>query len=79
MIKDSMIYQMDGLGFRKKIYGIIEKDSESKASSLYNYFMIVCIVASLIPLFFKRDCLAFSVLEKTTVVVFIPEEWTDII
>ncbi len=57
---------------REKIYEIIEtKSSNGFLSSLYDYFMIVTIVASLVPLAFKTTFFCLSVIEEVTVVIFI--------
>ncbi len=57
---------------RRKIYEIIEVGSVSSFLSVaYDYFMMVVIVASLIPLAFRRDDLAFSVIDRSAVAVFI--------
>lgn len=46
---------------RKRIYEIIEKsDDNDKASVVYDIFMLVVIVASLVPLFFKKENLIFE-------------------
>ena len=50
---------------RKKLYEIIDK------SAAYNWFMIVIIVASLVPLGFKGDHPALHVIELVTVCIFI--------
>lgn len=57
---------------RKRIFTIIEK-SEGKdlASSLYDYFMIVVIVLSLIPLAFKSESRTFYIIDKISVTIFI--------
>ncbi|MDR1801271.1 MAG: ion transporter [Lachnospiraceae bacterium] len=59
---------------RKRIFQIIEVSDgygSDRLSSLYDYIMIVVIVVSLIPLAFKGGNLAFSVIDKIAVVVFI--------
>lgn len=57
---------------RKKIFTIIEKsDGKDILSTIYDYFMIIVIVASLIPLAFKSDSKALLVLDKVTVSIFI--------
>lgn len=57
----------------KKIYKIIEpSDNESsKLSSFYDIVMLICIIASMIPLAIKSDSLILNVVDKVTVVVFI--------
>lgn len=57
---------------RKKVYGIIHgTGKEVKWSSLYDAFMIIVIVVSLIPLNFKDDLLVFDVLDKICAAIFI--------
>ena len=57
---------------RKRIYEVIEKsEDKDRLSSLYDMFMIVVIVVSLIPLAFKEDNLFFKVTDKVAVVIFI--------
>ena len=57
---------------RKRIYEVIEKsEDKDRLSSLYDMFMIVVIVVSLIPLAFKEDNSFFKVTDKVAVVIFI--------
>ena len=57
---------------RKRIYEIIEKsEGNDIASSIYDWFMIVVITMSLIPLAFKTSNAAFFVMDKVTVCIFI--------
>ena len=57
---------------RKRIFEIIEKaDYDDRLSAIYDYFMIVVIVLSLVPLAFKRDSALFHMLDKATVAIFI--------
>ncbi len=58
---------------RNKIFNIIEFDGErkNKVADAYSYFMIVCIVVSLIPLTFKETTPLFNLIERVTVGVFI--------
>ena len=57
---------------RKRIYEIIEKSSgDDIISTVYDFFMMVVIVLSLIPLAFKNDTTFFFVLDKVTVGIFI--------
>lgn len=58
--------------FRKRIFSIIEKsDGKDIVSSIYDYFMIVVIIASLVPLAFKSENKVFFIIDKVTVVIFI--------
>ena len=57
---------------RKKTYDLIEKaEYRNKQSNIYDYFMLLTIVISLIPLFFKQDNYVFRVIDKVTVTIFI--------
>lgn len=57
---------------RKKIFRIIEaSNGNDLTSSVYDYFMIVVIIASLVPLAFKQSVYAFAVIEQVAVVIFI--------
>lgn len=58
----------------EKIYEIIEPaDDEqgTKASSIYDGIMLVCILASMVPLAFKNSNTAFLIIDKITVSIFI--------
>ena len=58
----------------ERIFEIIEPaDDEqgTKASAVYDTFMLVCIIASMVPLAFKTTNLAFTIIDKVTVSVFI--------
>lgn len=57
---------------RKKIYEIIEvSDGKNILSSIYDVFMIIAIIASLIPLAFKTEYLTLKVVDKICVIIFI--------
>ncbi len=57
---------------RERIYRILEKSGKDDiASSIYDFFMIIVIVVSLIPLAFKGDNMFFFVADKVAVVIFI--------
>ena len=57
---------------RSKIYNIIEfGDSHWKCSLIYNRFMYVCIICSLIPLCFKQTNVLFIWTEHVTVSTFL--------
>ena len=57
---------------RKRVFEIIEKSNGTdKLSTLYDLFMIIIIVISLIPLAFKEDNAFFNVLDKVCVSIFI--------
>ncbi len=54
---------------RRKLYSILEKDS--RVSTYYNSFMVVCIICSIIPLCFKEYTTLFVWIDNVSVVVFI--------
>jgi len=67
-----MGFEKKGNKMRKKIYKIIETSSGNDVfSSMYDYFMIMVIIASLIPLAFKQVTTTFILIDKITVVIFI--------
>ena len=56
---------------RRRIFEIIELSDGDRASAVYDYSMIVVIIASLIPLAFKEATTLLDYLDKITVSVFI--------
>ena len=57
---------------RKRIFEIIEKaEGRDVPSAIYDYTMIVAIIATLVPLAFKSDNQIFVIIDKITVVLFI--------
>lgn len=57
---------------RKRLFEIIETASENdKFSNIYDVFMMIVIVASLIPLAFKNENSVFFWIDKIAVVIFI--------
>lgn len=57
---------------RKRLYEIIEKsESEDKASRIYDFFMMLVIAVSLVPLAFKENYMALVVIDKVAVSIFI--------
>lgn len=56
---------------RRRIYQIIELSAGDRTSAVYDYVMMVVIVASLVPLAFKESTPFLSALDKITVAVFI--------
>ncbi len=57
---------------QQKIYDIISRDSHGLlASRLYDWYMLVMIIGSVVPLMFIDDYPVFKVIELVTVVVFI--------
>lgn len=59
---------------RKKIFEMVEPgEGLNKVSSFYDYFMMMVIIASLIPLAFKNENTAFLILDKICVAIFIAD------
>ncbi len=57
---------------RKRIFEVIEtSNGNDKLSSIYDIFMIIAIVVSLIPLAFKTEHFALQIMDKVCVVIFI--------
>lgn len=57
---------------RKRIYEVIETAKEDdRLSNIYDIFMMIVIVASLIPLTSKFDLPVFTVIDKVAVIIFI--------
>jgi voltage-gated potassium channel len=57
---------------RKRIYEVIEISNGSDLwSSIYDYFMMVVILASLLSLTFKQENTVFVIIDKTAVIIFI--------
>ena len=57
---------------RKRLFEIIEKaDEGDRASAVYDYSMMVVIIASLLPLAFKRTTPFLAILDYVTVSIFI--------
>ncbi len=57
---------------RKRIYEVIEVAKEDdRASATYDSVILLCVIASLIPLAFKQTTTLFDLIDKITVAVFI--------
>lgn len=57
---------------RKRIFEIIEvSEGNDKASQIYDFFMMITIIASLIPLAFKQQNEVFNIIDMVTVAIFI--------
>lgn len=61
-----MIYNL-----RKRIYEIVGQSEDNKIGRIYDIFMIICIISSIIPLCFIQQHYLFNVIDKITVTVFI--------
>lgn len=59
---------------RKRIYEVIEAASDGdKLSSIYDSFILVTVIVSLIPLAFKEQAPLFNTIDKITVTIFIAD------
>ena len=59
---------------RKRIYDIIEvAEDGDRASLVYDRFMFVCIIVSIIPLCFKQSNALFSIIDKGTATIFVAD------
>lgn len=57
---------------RKRLFEIIEVSNDNDPiSKIYDIFMLICIVISIIPLMFKSDKLAFKWIDYTTAIIFV--------
>ena len=57
---------------RKRLSEIIEKSNgNDKLSSIYDSFMLVVILLSLVPLAFKSSAYGFVVIDRVCVIIFI--------
>lgn len=57
---------------RKRLYEVLEKsEGDDTLSRVYDTFMIIVIVLSLIPLAFKEDNIVFIIIDKVAMVIFI--------
>ena len=56
---------------RKKLYQILEPAQDNISSKIYDIFMMIIIVVSIVPLVFKKSNAVFNVLEYITVAIFI--------
>ena len=57
---------------QQKIYNLINRDRKGMwASRIYDWYMLVMIIASIVPLMFIEDYPIFRVIEIITVIAFI--------
>lgn len=57
---------------REKIYRLINKDNRGDTfSRVYDWYMLIMIIASIVPLMFVRDYPVFKVIDIVTVIAFI--------
>lgn len=60
------------MDYRKKLFDVIEvDDGTNKLSSVYDVFMMITIIVSIIPLAFKSTNTVFNLIDKVTVSIFI--------
>lgn len=59
---------------RKRIFEIIEVgNDDDKLSRAYDFFMMLTIIISIIPLWSHKETTAFNIIDKITVVIFIAD------
>lgn len=58
---------------RKRIYTVLEGNTEDRSGSVYSTFMLICILLSIVPLCFKSNNAIFHWIDKATVIVFIAD------
>lgn len=60
------------MSIRKRTYEIIEAShGDDRVSAVYDSFILICVIMSLIPLAFKEPPPMFNIVDKITAVVFI--------
>ena len=56
---------------RKRVYNTLLCENGGKIHSVYEYFQILCIIVSIVPLFFKKTYQAFFWIDRITAAIFI--------
>ena len=56
---------------RNRLYQIIEPASDNLPSKIYDFFIMLTIIVSVVPLAFKEHHIAFDIIEYVTVSIFI--------
>ena len=56
---------------RRKLYQIIEPAKDNLASKIYDFIMMIIIIASVVPLAFKESNLTLTIIDHITVIIFI--------
>lgn len=60
------------MDYRKRLFEVIEiADDDDKLSNIYDAFMMISIIASIVPMAFKSTNVVFEIVDKVTVGVFI--------
>ena len=60
---------------QQRIYNLINRDKKGMwASRLYDWYMLIMIIASIVPLMFIEDYPFFKIIE---IVTFIVSDWED--
>lgn len=60
------------MSFRKRLFEIIESSKETdRVSNIYDIFMMITIILSIIPLAFKEELSVFVIIDKIAVIIFI--------
>lgn len=60
------------MDYRKRLFEVIEiAEEDDKVSNIYDAFMMISIIASIVPMAFKTTNMVFEILDKVTVGIFI--------
>ena len=63
---------LENKSYRQRLFEIIEiAEDGDKLSNLYDVFMVITIVASIVPMAFKTTNMVFNIIDRVTVVIFI--------
>lgn len=60
------------MDYRKRLFEVIEiAEEDDKVSNIYDAFMMISIIASIVPMAFKTTNMVFEIVDKVTVGIFI--------
>ena len=63
------------MSFRKRLFYLVESPDDNNEENMsfdwYDIMMMIAIIASIVPLAFKSSNLAFEIIDKVTVIIFI--------
>lgn len=66
-----MVKILKGESMREKIYSLILKSDKRSINYIYDIFISFIAILSILPLMFKRNLPSFSMIERSTVAIFI--------
>lgn len=66
-----MVRILKGESMREKIYSLILKSDKRSINYIYDIFISFIAILSILPLMFKRNLPSFSMIERSTVAIFI--------